>query len=155
MAMKVDDPTSYALGYSDHELKRLGTQAEVIDPIFRRTLQAAGIAKGMRVLDVGCGPGYVSTLLADMIGPEGEIVGVDISPSAITPAQGRVDALGLKNITFLQGDPSQMSFDRPFDAAVGRYILMFLPDPAAMLRGVAKALKPGGILAFHEVTWGD
>lgn len=149
------DTTSYALGYSEEELKRLGTQAEVIDPIFGRTLSLAGIAPGMRVLDVGCGPGYVSALLASMVGPSGEIVGVDISPSAVALARSRMSDLGLKNVSFLEGDPSAMSFDRPFDAVVGRYILMYLPDPAAMLRALASFLKPGGLLVFHEVTWGD
>ena len=146
---------SYALGYSEEELKRLGTQAEVIDPIFQRTLSLAGIEPGMRILDIGCGPGYVSALLASMVGAAGEVVGVDISPSAVALARSRISDLGLKNVSFLEGDPSSMSFDRPFDAAVGRYILMFLPDPAAMIRAVASFVRSGGLLVFHEVTWGD
>lgn len=144
----------YALGHSEDELVRLGTQAAVIDPIFRRTLAEAGISRGMRVLDIGCGPGYVSTLLAEMVGPEGEIVGVDISETALRTARSRIEELGLKNIRFELGDPAKMTFDKPFDAVVGRYILMFLPDPAATLRAVARHLKPNGILAFHEVSWG-
>ncbi len=143
----------YALGHAEDELVRLGTQADVIDPMLRRTLLEAGISPGMRILDIGCGPGYVSTLLADMIGPDGEIVGVDISATALETARMRVDQLGLKNVRFELGDPGNMTFDRPFDAVVGRYILMFLPDPAAMLRAVAGHLRPGGVLAFHEVSW--
>ena len=144
----------YALGHAEDELVRLGTQADVIDPMFRRTLAEAGIGRGMRILDIGCGPGYVSTLLAEMIGTEGEIVGADISATALETARDRVDRLGLKNIRFELGDPAKMTFERPFDAVVGRYILMFLPDPAAMLRAVAGHLRPGGVLAFHEVSWG-
>jgi SAM-dependent methyltransferase len=144
----------YALGHAEDELVRLGTQADVIDPIFRRTLLEAGIAPGMRILDIGCGPGYVSTLLADMIGTEGEIVGVDISATALETARMRVGRLGLKNVRFELGDPGKMAFDRSFDAVVGRYILMFLPDPAAMLRAISRHLRPGGVLAFHEVAWG-
>ena len=136
-------------------MKRLGTQAEVIDPIFRRTLLEAGLKRGMRVLDIGCGPGFVTELIASIVGPTGEIVGVDISPSAVALARSRCDAAGLRNAAFIEGDLTTMSFDKTFDAAVGRYILMFLPDPAAMVRAVAKFVKPGGILAFHEVTWGD
>jgi len=152
--MATVDP-SYALGYADEEMKRLGTQAEVIDPIFRRTLLEAGLKPGMRVLDIGCGPGFVTELIHSIVGPTGEIVGVDISPSAVALAKSRCEAAGLKNTSFLEGDLTTMSFDQPFDAAVGRYILMFLPDPSAMIRAVAKWVKPGGILAFHEVTWGD
>ena len=150
--MSVAQPT-YVLGYTPFELKRLGTQASVIDPIFRRTLEEAGVGRGMRVLDVACGPGYVSTMLADLVGQDGEIVGVDISETAIAAADLRVKELGLKNVTFHVGDPSKMEFDQPFDAVVGRYILMFLPDPVAMLRGVVAHARKGGIVAFHEVDW--
>jgi len=143
----------YVLGYTPEELKRLGTQASVINPIFQRTLEEAGVSKGMRVLDVACGPGYVSTMLAEMVGPDGEVVGVDISETAIAAATARVNDLGLKNVTFHVGDPSKMEFDQPFDAVVGRYILMFLADPVAMLRGVARHARKGGIVAFHEVDW--
>lgn len=147
------DTTSYALGHSEEELVRLGTQASVIDPMTRRTFEEAGVGRGMRVLDVACGPGYVSTLLADLVGEDGEIVGVDINPTMIATAESRIKDLGLRNVTFQVGDPSKMSFDRPFDAVVGRYILMFLPDPAAMVRGVAAQARKGGVVAFHEVAW--
>jgi len=147
------DPAAYVLGYSESELERLGVQASVIDPMFRRTLEEAGIGRGMRLLDVACGPGYVSTMLADMVGPDGEVVGVDISAPALATAKSRVEKLGLKNVSFHEGDPSKMSFDKPFDAVVGRYILMFLSDPVGMLRGVASHARKGGIVAFHEVSW--
>lgn len=147
------DTSSYALGHSQEELVRLGTQASVIDPMTRRTFEEAEVGRGMRVLDVACGPGYVSTLLADLVGEDGEIVGVDINPTMIATAESRIKDLGLHNVTFQVGDPSQMSFDRSFDAVVGRYILMFLPDPAAMVRGVAAHARKGGVVAFHEVAW--
>jgi len=107
----------------------------------------------MRVLDFGCGAGHVSTLLAEMVGSEGEIVGVDINPDGLARAQSRADALGLRNVSFRQGDASQMTFDSPFDAIAGRYVLQFLPDPSGMLRALAKNLRGGGIVAFHELSW--
>ena len=58
-------------------------------------------------------------------------------------------------MTFHVGDPSEMTFDGPFDVVLGRYVLMFQPDPAAMLRRLANHVRPGGIIAFHEADCSD
>ncbi len=144
---------SYALGHTPRELERLARQARLVDPITRRLLLAAGVAPGMRVLDVGSGAGDTALLLADIVGAGGEVVGVDRSATALATAGARVAAAALYNVSFLAGDPAAMSLDRPFDAVVGRYVLMFQPDPAAFLRGVARHARPGGIVAFHEPAW--
>ncbi|MGH7680824.1 MAG: class I SAM-dependent methyltransferase [Candidatus Eiseniibacteriota bacterium] len=144
---------TYVLGHSERELERLATQAALVNPMTRRYFAQAGVAAGMRVLDVGCGPGDVSILVADMVGPKGEVVGVDRSPVALATARARIQERSLSQVSFREGDPGQMTFDRPFDAVVGRYVLMFQTDPAVLVRGVAQHLKPGGILVFHEVDW--
>jgi SAM-dependent methyltransferase len=69
-------------------------------------------------------------------------------------ARARAGARGLGNVSFLEGDPADMRFERPFDAIVGRFVLQFQNDPAAMLRGLAKDIKPGGTIVFHELDWG-
>lgn len=144
---------SYVLGHDDRELERLAAQARLIDPITRRTFLAAGVAPGMRVLDVGSGAGDVSFLVAELVGGLGEVVGVDRSPLAIRAARERLAARSLRNVSFVEGDPAELKFGQPFDAVVGRYVLMFQPDPVAMLRGLARHLRPGGVLAFHEIDW--
>jgi SAM-dependent methyltransferase len=53
-------------------------------------------------------------------------------------------------VSFLEGDPTELRFEEPLDAVVGRYVLMFQPDPVAMLRGVAAHVRPGGLVVFHE-----
>ena len=60
---------------------------------------------------------------------------------------------GLQNLSFTQTDVTQVARDRPFDAAVGRFILMFLPDPVSVLRSVSRLVRPGGVVAFQEPTW--
>ena len=87
------------------------------------------------------------------MGPTGIVVGSDRSSTAIEAARTRARERALDNVTFQECDPATAVFDQPFDAIVGRYVLMFSPDPSAMLRGVAKHLRPGGIIAFHEVDW--
>jgi SAM-dependent methyltransferase len=132
-----DGPTprlAYALGHSDRELDRLRAQARLIDPITRRFFHGAGIIPGMLVLDVGCGAGDVAFLVADLVGDSGEVVGVDRAPNALAAAQARADGQSRRNVSFREGDPAQMAFERPFDAVVGRYVLQFQPDPVAMLR---------------------
>lgn len=140
----------YALGHSEEELDRLKTQARLIDPITRRFFGEAGIEPGMHVLDVGCGAGDTSVLLLEMVGEGGEVVGVDRAPAAIDAAREKGE--GRANLHFLEGDPAEMSFERAFDAVVGRYVLMFQNRPALMLQRLASLLRPGGLIAFHELN---
>src|SRR5436190_13944258 len=109
----VDHTVTYALGHSDRELDRLAVQARLIDPITRRFFRDAGIAPGMRVLDVGCGPGDTTFLAADLVGETGEVVGVDRAPAALVAARRRANALSLHNVSFRQGDPADMTFEQP------------------------------------------
>jgi SAM-dependent methyltransferase len=153
--MATDDreatPSEYVLGHSDEELDRLAFQAALVEPVTRRLLADAGIEAGMRVLDVGTGRGDVAMLVAELVGESGAVVGVDRAPTAIAGAQQR--ASDLRHVSFCAGDPAEIAFASPFDAVVGRYVLQFQPDPAALLGLVASRLRPGGIVAFHEVDW--
>jgi len=141
---------NYVLGHSDRELERLRVQAALIDPITRQFLVDAGIAPGMRVLDIGCGAGDVSLLIADLVGPSGEVVGVDRSPVAIASARERASKRSLSQVSFVECELASMSFERTFDAAVGRYVLCFQPDPSMVLRTIARIVRPDGVIVFHE-----
>jgi 2-polyprenyl-3-methyl-5-hydroxy-6-metoxy-1,4-benzoquinol methylase len=145
--------TDYALGHAEAELRRLTTQASLIDPITRRFVEAAGVGKGMRVLDIGSGAGDVALLCGEIVGPTGEVVGTDLALAAIDVAVRRATASGSGHISFRHGDPAELSFDQRFDAVVGRYVLQFMPDPALSLRRIARHLRPGGIMVFHELDW--
>lgn len=140
----------YELGHSERELKRLGTQARLVEPMTRQFLESAGLETGMRVLDVGSGAGHVSFLAAELVGPSGEVIGIDRSTAALAAAEAGAKALSLSNVSFHLGDPTAIEFDRPFDAVVGRYVLMFSSEPASMLKGIATHVRPGGIIVFHE-----
>ncbi len=148
-----DEAGGYVLGHSDRELNRLAVQARLVGPITRRFFHAAGITTGMRVLDVGSGAGDVAFLAAELVGETGEVVGVDRAPTALAVARKRAGALSLRNVSFREGDPASMTFEKPFDAIIGRYVLMFQPDPTIMLRTVAAHARPGGVVVFHEPDW--
>jgi SAM-dependent methyltransferase len=140
----------YPLARADHELKRLALQAELLKPMTRRTFEDAGIREGMRVLDLGSGSGDVCMLLADLTGPSGSVVGLDIDSLAVREAEKRVSAAGYTNITFVHSDFAGYTPSAPFDAIAGRLILLFHPDPAAALAALVRHLRPGGVVAFLE-----
>jgi SAM-dependent methyltransferase len=142
----------YLLGHSASETQRLVEQAELLAPITRRILLEAGIKPGMRVLDVGTGMGDVALLAAELVGTEGSVVGVDTSPAVIRAATERL-ASTRQNISFVACDPLELPFNPPFDAIVGRYVLMFLREPDVMLSALRGKLRIGGCIAFHELDW--
>jgi len=91
-------------------------------------------------------------LVARIVGRSGEVVAIERDARTISRALARAAEAGLHNINFVQTDIAEYSADSSFDAAVGRYILQFLPDPVAALRSVAKQVRPDGVVAFQEVS---
>ena len=145
-----------------NEERRLEKQSAIMDPFTDRLFPDGGLAEGMRVLELGSGAGDVALLAARIVGPTGAVVGVERSAVAIESARRRAAAAGLHHVTFVEGDVREL--DRvldpripPFDAVVGRFVLQFMPDPSAVLRVAAAAVRPGGLVCFQECddhyTW--
>lgn len=140
----------YVMGRSVQETQRLQEQAQIYDPSTHRLFFEAGIEAGMRVLDVGCGAGDVALLAADLVGPLGAVVGVDVNPTILQTARMRAQAAGVTNVTFIEGDIRNVDLETGFDAVVGRLVLLYLGNPAETLRHVVGHLRTGGIVAFQE-----
>jgi ubiquinone/menaquinone biosynthesis C-methylase UbiE len=152
--MTASSPTSdYALGSTDAEHERLIRQAARLAPLTERLFLEAGIGPGQRVLDLGSGVGDVAMLVARLVGPSGEVVGIERDTRSIVRARARVTEAGLHNVNFTQSDVNQIQSSKPFDAAVGRFILMFLPDPVTIVSSLVQLVRPGGVLAFQEASW--
>jgi 2-polyprenyl-3-methyl-5-hydroxy-6-metoxy-1,4-benzoquinol methylase len=96
--------------------------------------------------------GDVAFLAADLVGNGGDVTGAESAPLAVSAARARAEARSLRNVSFRACDPTETAFERPFDAVVGRYVLMFNAHPAAMIGKLAGHLRPGGVMVFHEVT---
>ncbi len=143
----------YLLGSSDAEHERLIRQARRLAPVTERFFREAGIGPGQHILDLGSGVGDVAMLLSRLVGPLGEVVGIERDARSINRAQTRAAEAGLHNVTFAQTDIAQFSSDAPFDALAGRFILQFLPDPVGALRSLSEKVRPGGIIAFQEGSW--
>jgi protein-L-isoaspartate O-methyltransferase len=141
----------YALGHSARELDRLTFQGTVFAPFTSQLFAQAGIKAGMRVLDVGSGSGDVSFLTAELVGERGHVVGADRSAAAVQRARTRAIRRNHSNVTFVVGDPAAMQFDQPFDAIVGRFVLMYQDNPVWSLRKIAEHLRANGLLVFQEL----
>ena len=149
----INPKPEYALGSTDTEHKRLIWQAQRLAPLTERFFHDVGILPGQRVLDLGSGLGDVAMLAARIVGPSGEVVGVERDSRSIARARTRVADARLHNVSFIESDVEELPDRKSFDAAVGRFILEFVPDPGAVLRSVSKIVRPGGAIAFQEISW--
>jgi SAM-dependent methyltransferase len=104
----------------------------------------------MRVLDVGSGGGDVALLLAELVGPGGQVVGVDTDPRILDVARSRVVAAGWTNITFIAGDIRRAPLDGSFDAVVGRFVLPFVGNRVELLQTCIARVCQHGLVVFQE-----
>ena len=145
--------SGYVLGHTPRETERLQQQAQKTNPATQRFFAAAGVTTGMKVLDVGCGAGDTSLLVASLVGPDGCVVGIDSNPEILLTARQRAKEAKLSNVSFVAGDLHDVALDNDFDAAVGRLILVHVAKQAQALQAIAGHLRPGGIVAFQEVDF--
>jgi SAM-dependent methyltransferase len=143
----------YPLGNTDAEHERLIRQAARVAPITERFFREAGIGLGQRVLDLGSGVGDVAMLAARLVGTSGEVVAIERDPKSIAKSSARVAEAGFHNVSFNESNVNEILDEKPFDAAVGRFILMYLPDPVAALRLISQLVRPGGVFVFQEPCW--
>ena len=141
---------SYVLATGDAAANRLRILHNVYGPGARQLLVRAGIRRGMRVVDLGCGVGMTSQLLAELVGPHGEVVGVDYSGEQLEQAR-KLLPKGVTNVRFVQASATDTGLAREsFDLAYCRFLLIHLTDPQAALREMQDLLKPHGILACED-----
>jgi SAM-dependent methyltransferase len=130
--------------------------SDVIDtqiaPLGGEAMDRIGVAAGQRVLDVGCGCGHTTLELARRVGPQGAVLGADISRPMLESARARADAAGVGNARFEQADAQVHAFEADvFDLVFSRFGVMFFADPVAAFANLTSALQPGARLGF--VCW--
>lgn len=141
---------TYTLGRTSHETTRLIEQSRIYGESTQRLCKQAGITKGMRVLEIGSGAGDVALTLAELVGPTGQIIGIDVNAAILDTARQRATDAGIRNVEFVAGDARTLDFPDKFDAIVGRFVLMYMADPGEVFANLITHLKPGGIAAFQE-----
>lgn len=149
--MNHNDEREYALGTHDEELVRLGMQHKLWSATAFDVWERAGIRPGMTILDVGCGPGYTSVDLAGLVSPGGKVVAVDASARFINHLQARLTTLPDIVVEPHIADVEEMDVaEQSIDAAYERWVLCFVRNPDAVIRRVARALRPGGVFAIQD-----
>lgn len=148
----------YILGTHDEEIERLGLQHRVWRPRALDAWRRAGFTLGQTILDIGCGPGYASLDLAEIVGPAGRVISIDRSRRFLDALELARSQRGMTNITTLESDLDTPKL--PLLEAHGawcRWVLAFVKNPRDLLVQIAVAMRPGGVLAIHEYfdyrTW--
>ena len=125
---------------------------EVAGPPGQWAMERLGLASGERVLDIGCGLGRTSRALAGAVGPEGHVVGLDISEGMLRAARDHAARAGVTNVEFVHGDAQVHDLGAArFDAAYSRFGVMFFADPVAAFTNIHRSIRPGGRISF--VCW--
>jgi SAM-dependent methyltransferase len=143
----------YILDGTDPDLKRLLSIAERSAELASRVLGRAGVSAGWAAIDCGCGPIGALAVLAEMVGPAGRVLGVDVSPAAVQRARAIMAALELANVEVVAGDLYDLdatTLGGPFDVAYTRLFMTYQADPVRALRHIASLLRPGGWIVIQE-----
>ena len=151
-----DSAQDYVLGNSVQEQNRLQYRAAILEKWTGQFFVSAGIEPGMKVLDLGCEMGDVSLLAAKLVGPTGSVIGIDRDRAIVERARERARRAACgANIEFLCANVLEFESPLDFDAVVGRYILLYQPDPVSAVRHAAKQVRSGGIVLFHEMDFAN
>jgi SAM-dependent methyltransferase len=151
--MAATSPSVYIIRGGVAGRERLRVLSRVMGPMTARLLERVGVAPGDRCLDVGCGGGDVSLALARMVGPDGTVVGVDIDEVKLKLARQEAAEAGLANLEYRHAAIDELAADGSYDVAYARFLLSHLPDPAAALRRLAGAVRPGGVVAVQDIDY--
>jgi len=150
------NPDGYVHSRDDKEYQRLRDQAAMWRPATEAVLNRIGLKSGMSCLDIGCGPGAVMRLMADRVGPNGCVTGIDIDGSLGRLALSELRSEGGSQFEFVEGDALKLDSipGETFDLSFCRLVLMHLTDPVALIEKMHHWTKQGGYVAAQEFDFG-
>ena len=132
---------------------RLKLLSEVMRPTTSQLLRTIGLGVGMTCLDVGCGGGHVTLLMAGMVGPTGKVVGTDSDQEILALARQDAEAEGLRNVEFRHADAAAVQEESGYDVAYARFVLTHLSAPEKCLSAMVQACKPGGWVVIEDIDF--
>ncbi len=141
----------YILGSSAREIERLAYQNEVWRTATAELWEKAEISYGQSIVDLGCGPGFCTFDLSNLVGSDGHIFAVDSSDKFASILTEKIGSHGLKNISFHKNDAQNLALeDNSADAVFARWLFCFLKNPQQTLTEIKRTLKPDGKLIIMD-----
>jgi arsenite methyltransferase len=140
------------LGYPD-ELARVPDQAVASFAGVANPFSLGRLEPGERVLDVGSGAGTDSLVAAQMVGSEGRVTGIDMTPEMLARARAAATELGAENVEFVEAEAERLPFpDGSFDVVISNGVIDLVPDKDAVFAELSRVLRPGGRIQIADVT---
>lgn len=150
----LEAPT-YALGSSPAERDRLRRQSEELRAHSAALLDRIGVERGWKAIDLGCGPSGIIEMLAERVGPQGNVTGLDLNSANVALAHQFADEHRLTNVELAEGDARRTGLPpASFDLAHARTLLINIPDPAVVVAEMVRLVRPGGWVAVLEPDGG-
>ncbi len=147
---------SYILEVGEQGKSRLDLMNKFLNPQSQNFLNAIGVTKGMNILEVGCGVGNMTAWLAEQVGPQGQVMAIDISPEQLVIAKKHVKKQGFNNVSFICGDIQTLTNDdNTFDLIYNRFLLLHLTDPLLILNKYQKLIRSKGMIVCEEPIVSD
>jgi len=144
----------YFLGHSSVEQRRLQQQAGELAEESARLFDQIGLKPGSRAVEIGCGPQGCLELLSRRVGPEGSVVGIELSEEAVQLARKFLSDRRIHNVEVRQGNAAAAGLPKEsFDLATARLVLVNVPEPEKIVAEMAALVKKGGAVALHEADW--
>ena len=163
VALEPDAPFHFHTGRS--QARRLGYPTAAVDRLPATAVESfAGVGSpfalrelqpGERVVDVGCGAGFDTILAAEQVGPDGRVIGVDMTPEMLAKARRSVDELGLDHVEIREGLAEQLPVDDDWaDVVISNGVINLCPDKTTVFAEIHRVLRPGGTLQFADIANG-
>ena len=133
--------------------ERLKLISQVLQPTTTQLLKTAGLSQGMRCLDVGCGGGFVTRLMAGLVGSKGKVVGIDSDGAILALAREDAEAEHLNNVEFHHADASTHQEEEAYDLVYARFVLTHLNEPEKCLDAMMRACRPKGLIVIEDIDF--
>ncbi len=141
------------LDYPDTLLARVPESAVESYAGVANPFSLGALEPGERVLDVGCGAGTDTLVAAQMVGPEGRVTGIDMTPEMLAKARGAAEEMGATNVDFVEGEIERLPFDDEcFDVVISNGVIDLIPDKDAVFSELFRVLKPSGRIQIADVS---